>query len=130
MTIKQKQKTYQRGLDAEAFAVWFLKFKGYRILEQRYKTKVGEVDIIAQRGSKIIFVEVKARPTIDQALESITPTMKSRIEKTAVHFISKNNLTNVTYQFDVIAILPFNFQTLAKGRLFIHHLDNAWMTGA
>lgn len=71
-TNNQKQKTYQRGLHAETVAVWFLRLKGYKILVRRYKTKVGEIDIIARRGNKIIFTEVKARPSIDIALESIT----------------------------------------------------------
>lgn len=129
-TNNQKQKTYQRGLHAETVAVWFLRLKGYKILVRRYKTKVGEIDIIARRGNKIIFTEVKARPSIDIALESITPSMRRRIEKTALTYMAQNDINNCDVQFDVIAVLPFNWHNLAKGRLFIHHLDKAWMTGA
>lgn len=131
MTAPHKQKTYQRGLRAEMSAVWYLRLNGYKILEQRYKTKVGEIDIIAIKGNQIIFIEVKARPSVEAALESITPTMKNRIEKTALTYISKqNNLAFNNFRFDVIAILPFKWSNFLRGKHFIHHLDNAWETSA
>lgn len=56
-----------RGHAAERIAVLSLRLKGYRILARRFKTKVGEVDIIARRGCCIAFIEVKQRPDASSA---------------------------------------------------------------
>lgn len=117
--MEQKQKTYDRGIVAEGAAELFLRAKGYKILERRYKTKVGEVDIVAMDGNCLVFVEVKARPTLDEALFSITPKMKTRISDAAMNFLSENPFyTNWPMRFDVMAVkLPFT----------IRHMENAWM---
>ena len=104
----------------------WLRLKGYKIIELRHKTLVGEIDIIARKRNMIVFVEVKARPTMAQAMESITPRMKQRIEMAAVHYMSKNFPKDFDMRFDVVAVLPARFQDISRGRLFIHHLDNAW----
>ncbi len=115
--------TYDRGLRAEKFAVMYLRLKGYKILRQRYKTPVGEVDIIAQRKKQLIFIEVKARPSEASALESITPKMRERIERTAAYFLMKENKYNdYAMRFDLIAVTPFSL----SNSTFIKHLDNAW----
>ena len=59
--MKTKKQTYNFGILAEKIAISFLRLKGYEILEWRFKTKVGEVDIIAKKSDVIIAVEVKAR---------------------------------------------------------------------
>jgi putative endonuclease len=117
--MDQKRKTYDRGIMAEGAAEIFLRAKGYKILERRYKTKVGEVDIIALDGDYTVFVEVKARPTLDDALFSITPKMKTRISDTAMAFLADNpNYAMRPMRFDVMAVkLPFT----------IRHMENAWM---
>lgn len=129
-----KKQTYDRGVKSEKIAAWWLRLKGYKILEQRYKTKVGEVDLIARKGNLVIFVEVKARPTVTQALESITPTMQNRIGRAAQYYMSQNDLTAFDLRFDLITITPFLFSRIFSemqaGRFFIHHLDNAWQTRA
>ena len=110
--------SYQLGLRSEAIALWFLRFKGYRVLEQRYKTSVGEIDIVVRKKKTIVFVEVKARDSIAGAMESITPRMKKRITRAAEFFISQNpQLSDYEMRFDLIAFAPF---------FKIHHLDNAW----
>jgi len=66
-------KTYQRqGHLAEFIAAWLLRMKGYRILKKRYKTPVGEIDLIAARGWTLIAVEVKQRSSFLNAGEAIT----------------------------------------------------------
>ena len=126
MSVRVKKKTYQRGVWSEKLAALWLRLKGYKILERRYKTKVGEIDIIARRQNTIIFVEVKARPTIAQALESITPTMKRRIGNTAKYYVSHNDVVDCDLRFDFVAVTPFKIKNIIKGRFFIHHLDNTW----
>ncbi len=104
---------------AEGVAELFLRAKGFEIIKRRYKTKVGEVDLIALDQDYLVFVEVKARPTLDEALFSITPKMRGRISGAAMAFLSENpNYTMRPMRFDVMAVkLPFT----------IRHMENAWM---
>lgn len=117
--MEQKEKTYDRGIMAEGVAEMFLRAKGYKILERRYRTKVGEVDIIALDGDYIVFVEVKARATLDEALFSITPKMRGRISDAAMAFLSDHpHYTMRPMRFDVMAVkMPFT----------IRHMENAFM---
>ena len=124
-------KTYRRGVNSEKIAAFWLRLKGYKILEQRYKTKMGEIDIIATKGNLISFVEVKARPTAGLALESVTPKMRRRIQNTALHFVAqKPSRGGLDLRFDVVCVMPFSWKKLFKGAPLIHHLDNAWQAEA
>ncbi|MEL6287622.1 MAG: YraN family protein [Pseudomonadota bacterium] len=67
------------GRWAEWLAAGSLMLRGYRILALRYRTRVGEIDIIARRGRRIAFIEVKARAALDDALFAITPTLSRRV---------------------------------------------------
>ncbi len=109
--------TYQKGLCAEWWVMFRLTLKGYRILHWRYKTKVGEIDIIARRGETVAFIEVKQRRTIEEALFCLTPSMRRRISQAAKHYISKGagGFTG-TLRFDLVAVSGFS----------VRHLDNAW----
>lgn len=115
----QKQKTHDRGIMAEGAAEIFLRAKGYKIIERRYRTGVGEVDLIAMDDDYIVFIEVKNRPSLDEALFSITPKMRGRISDAAMAFLAQHpNYTMRPMRFDVIAVkLPFT----------IRHMENAFM---
>ncbi len=117
--MDKKKKTYDHGIMAEGAAEIFLRAKGYDILERRYKTPVGEVDIIAIDDQYLVFVEVKGRASIDDALYSITPKMRMRINDAANHFIAGHpQYAQHAMRVDVMAVkLPFK----------IHHLENAFM---
>ena len=67
------------GRHAESIAALFLMAKGYAILARRARTKVGEIDIIARKGDTLIFVEVKARTTLDSAVFALHPAARQRI---------------------------------------------------
>ena len=116
-----KKQTYDRGVQAEKLAALWLWLKGYKILERRYKTPVGEIDLIIRKKSLIAFVEVKARMTRSQALESLTPDMRRRINRAASHYISHNNINNCDLRFDLVSVTRSFL-----GTVLIHHLDNAW----
>lgn len=95
----------------------YLTLKGYRILAWRYKTPVGEVDIIARRGGTLAFVEVKLRPDPETALYAITPRAQQRIIRAASHFmVSRPRFQQASMRFDAIAVSGFR----------LRHLDNAW----
>ena len=59
----------RRGRYAESFAAWALRLKGYRLLARRFKTPLGEVDLIMRRGEVTAFIEVKARRRTGEAIE-------------------------------------------------------------
>ncbi len=61
------------GRRAEQLAILFLRTKGYRVVARTYGVRGGEIDIIAWRGRAVVFVEVKARPKLEDALIAITP---------------------------------------------------------
>ena len=90
---------------AEGAAELFLRAKGFEILERRYKTPVGEIDIIALDYKYLVFVEVKARASVDGALESITPKMRARINDAATHFFAaKPKYAGYPMRVDVVAV--------------------------
>ena len=71
--LKKKKKAYLKGIWAEKIAGLYLQFNGYTILERRFKTPFGEIDLISRKGSYIIAVEVKTRATYEKAAFSVTP---------------------------------------------------------
>ena len=97
--------TYQKGLWAEIFVAVIYLVHGYRLLAMRYKTGVGEIDLVLRKGENVIFAEVKARQSLDGALESLTPQMKHRISKAALHFIAANpRIAAFDMRFDFWAV--------------------------
>ena len=117
----QKQAAYERGLNAEALAESHLKAQGYAILAKRFKTKQGEIDILAAKDEFIVAVEVKARKTLEAALESVTPRSRKRIEQSLLVFIHDNpDYASAYLRFDIVAVIP-----PAK----LHHEENAWQPG-
>jgi len=95
---------YRTGLKAEALAAWVMRFQGYRIVAKRYKTPVGEIDLIARRGKSLVFIEVKARGTIDAALESVKTHQSRRIIRAAEFYLVGYRGKTPDIRFDVIAI--------------------------
>ena len=128
MTAAKKQKAYERGLEAEKAAAQYLRLKGYKILEQRYKTPGGEIDLIAQKKEDLVFVEVKAHKDQEAALYAVNERSRRRIEAAAGHYISEHDeMAGMAMRFDVIVVPPATHNLL--GALSVHHLDNAWLEG-
>jgi len=67
-----------------------LALRGYHILARRYKTGSGEIDLIAKRNDFLVFIEVKARKSVDAAVEAVTPKARRRIERASKIFLSRN----------------------------------------
>src|SRR5258708_12343309 len=70
---------FRLGLSAESRAAMLLIAKGFRIAARRFKTPIGEIDIVARRRRDLVFVEVKARDNLDAAAEAVTERAKQRI---------------------------------------------------
>ncbi len=85
-----KKQTYKFGLYAEKIAIFFLRLKGYQILEWRYKTVFGEVDIIAKKARIIIAVEVKARRSKFTISEVLQSRQIERVKRATEIFIIRN----------------------------------------
>ena len=75
----ERQIAFRTGISAESRAAAFLIAKGFRILARRWRSPVGEIDIIARRRSLLVFVEVKARDRLDDAAWSVTDRQRLRI---------------------------------------------------
>lgn len=103
----QRRKAYHRGHKGEYLAGWALRLKGYRIVAKRFKTKSGEVDIIARRGNLIAMVEVKARPTLEQAMDAVSVTALRRIEAAGDDWLTKqSDYAKLSIRYDLMAVLP------------------------
>ncbi len=111
----QGLKNYKSGLLAEFYAECYLRIKGYSIKERRYKTKVGEIDIIAKKSGVIIFLEVKKRKSLDDALLCITEKMKKRILDAAKIYLMKEKLnSDSSVRFDIIAVSGFKIKHIVN----------------
>ncbi|MGN6145913.1 MAG: YraN family protein, partial [Mesorhizobium sp.] len=83
---------------------------GYRILARRYRTKLGEIDLIARRGDLVLIVEVKARPTLVEAMEAIARESERRIEGAANLWLSRQrDFGRLSIRFDMVAVLPWRW---------------------
>ncbi len=102
-----RQSSHALGVAAESRARQLLESKSYSILAQRYKTKAGEIDLIAKRGDHLAFVEVKQRKTQDEAAWSIAPRQQARIALAAEVFLGEHAaLSHCSASFDVVLISP------------------------
>jgi putative endonuclease len=106
-----------RGRRAETLAAWWLRLHGWRILAQRVRTPVGEVDLIARRGRTVAFVEVKARAT-EADLALAIDEYRIRRVAAAVNMLSTRYAANGED-------IRIDLMLLAPGRL-PRHLANVW----
>jgi len=98
----------QLGQSGEEEATAFLKRQGYKILQRNFRSKLGEIDIIAKDGATLCFVEVRTRTSEwhGHPFESITPRKKQKLIKTALTYLKLNGLTDTDARFDVVAVIP------------------------
>ncbi|NQU70650.1 MAG: YraN family protein [Rhodospirillales bacterium] len=116
--VNDRQRRYRLGHYAETICVWHLRLRGYRVLSRRFKTPVGEVDIIARRRNMVAFIEVKARRTRALAMESVSPRQQNRIRRAAeIFLIARPALTSCDLRFDIMLVTPWAVPS---------HVMNAW----
>lgn len=103
-------KAYRRGHRGEWLAALALTVKGYRVLARRFKTPVGEIDLIARRGDLVVIVEVKVRPTLILAMEAIARQSERRIEAAADIWLShQRDFGRLSIRYDMVAVLPWRW---------------------
>jgi len=110
-------RAFLAGRHAETIAALYLRLKGYRILASRYRTAVGEIDLIARKGKAIIFVEVKWRPTLEDGALAIHPRQQDRIRRAAEWYLSHTGRQDISGRFDVVLVVPWRLP---------RHIKNAW----
>lgn len=114
--LTPKKRAYLKGQQGEWLAALYLRCKGYKILERRLKTPVGEIDLLAQKGKTLIAIEVKSRSSLEKAAFAITPYQQQRIERALAYSLSQKEPPS-SIRFDVILIAPWKWP---------YHMKGAW----
>lgn len=119
----ERDKARARGAAAEWFAAVWLTFKGYRVIARQFRAHGGELDVVAltpywRSPCTIVFVEVRARYTREQAVESVTAVKRRRVQRAAAQFCARRpRLALLPRRFDIIAVTQAGWPS---------HLVDAW----
>ena len=99
-------KSHKLGKDGEAFAAEFLTARGYVILKTNYRTRLGEIDIVAREGDVICFIEVKTRQDDGwDAFEAVDIRKQGRMRRVALqYFVDEFHRDDIAARFDVLGI--------------------------
>ena len=97
---------HRLGIVGEELAAAALTARGYAILERRYTTERGEIDIVAEDGQTLVFVEVRARATgeFGFAAESVTIAKQRQVARVAAEYLARHQIVSRPCRFDVVAI--------------------------
>ena len=107
---QSRQKAQRRGQWSELLAGMALRLKGYRILARNYKTKLGEIDIVARKGDLVAIVEVKARDDLQTSLDAVDYGSSRRIEGAADLWLAKQRDAHLlSMRFDIVAVQPMRW---------------------
>lgn len=121
MARDERRRRFRFGRWAETVCAWHLRLRGYRILARRFRTPLGEIDIIARRGRLVAFIEVKARRDLRLASESLSAHQRRRITRAAEIFLQKHeSFQALDKRFDVMLVAPWRRP---------RHVIDAWRGG-
>ena len=103
----ERQAAFRVGISAESRAAVFLIAKGFRILARRWRSPLGEIDIVARRRHLLVFAEVKARASLDEAAEAVSDRQRRRIAAAAEIWLAANPDEMIRdIRFDAILVAP------------------------
>ncbi len=110
-----------KGLLGEEIASKYLISEGYKIIDRNYRTKIGEIDIIAIKSQILVFVEVKARTNIDYGYpyEAVNWKKQQKIINSSLIYLKQKNLNNHQVRYDIIEVF-------LSGETKINHIENAF----
>ena len=98
---------FRTGVSAESRAAAYLMAKGYRILAKRFRTPYGEIDLVARKRNLLVFIEVKARASLDEAAYAVTPRQQARIIDAAQAWLmTHSEHAEFDLRFDAVLIAP------------------------
>jgi putative endonuclease len=94
------------GRDAENAVARYLWWQGYRVLERNFRTRSGEVDLIARKGDTIVFVEVRSKREGSEVApkDTVTSPKERRIDAAASAYLKQRRLTNVSVRYDIAEV--------------------------
>jgi putative endonuclease len=107
----------------EKAAIHYLTEKGYTIIHSNYRTKIGEIDIIAQQKNVLVFAEVKTRRNKNYGTpaEAVTYRKRQKIVQTAYYYLKQSGRMDSLCRFDILEILLDN-----QNRCHVYHIINAF----
>ncbi len=109
-STSSRRRARQYGIWTEFLAMLALQVKGYRILARNFRTKAGEIDIIAAKGDLIAIVEVKARRDLQASLDAVGHESRQRIEAAADWWLAtRKDAHLLSVRFDIIAVQPWSW---------------------
>lgn len=108
MTTEHRIARYQTGLRSEWLAAWALRLRGYRILDRRWKSRSGEIDLVAVRGRRLAFVEVKHRygTSDEEAAAAVGEAQRHRTRRAAELWLARHRAYrehDIAYDFVLVA---------------------------
>ena len=114
----KKQFNHVSGIFGENTATLYLRNHKYKILERNYSTKIGEIDIVAEKNNIIVFIEVKMRETcaFGRPSEAVNTFKQAKIRRVAEEYLIRNRLTDSQIRFDVIEVIGQD----------VNHIENAF----
>jgi len=106
----KRLKALRRGSLAEYRAALSLILKGYRIVAFRYRTKLGEIDIIARKGNLVACVEVKARRSLEDSVFAVSDFAQRRIRAASDLWLSKQkDSARLSIRYDIVSVTPWRW---------------------
>ena len=111
----------QTGRQGEEIAASYLTARGYKIISRNWRCRSGELDIIAEAGDTLIFVEVRTRQghRFGTAAESVTPAKQARLIELAQTYLQEEAVSHQSWRIDVVAV------ELGPGFPQVNHIENA-----
>jgi len=107
---RARVKAYRSGVFAETLAALLFRLKGYAIVARRYRTPVGEIDLVALKGKRLTFVEVKRRKTQEDAAWTLPAKQRRRIVRAAQYWLASHpDFAGHTIAFDVVLTAPWRW---------------------
>jgi putative endonuclease len=105
-----RQQAEAKGRWAESVAAWRYRLSGFRLLARRYRTPVGEIDLVLRRGSLLVFVEVKARRRLVDAVDALRPRQSERLARAASVYLRDHPIHDqCAMRFDLIGVQPWRW---------------------
>ncbi len=117
-TAGQRRAAETSGRRGERIAGWWLRLKGWRILDRRVRTPAGEVDLVARKGNLIAFVEVKMRATARELDFAIDERRLARVAAAADILMHRYAAPGDDIRIDVVLVAPGTRP---------RHIENAWI---
>jgi len=118
LPLNPRKRAYLKGQWSEKIAAIYLRFKGYKVLKHRFKTPVGEIDLLVRRGKTLVAVEVKNRPTLEEASLALSTFQQRRIERALLYYLTGKS-SPLDLRFDVVLISPWKWP---------YHIQGAWIS--